>query len=195
MRLLGGKGRQRQASCQRKRGARGWSINLIKRSRAALSRDDVNTFFDNFEKTVAGISPENIYNCDETNLQDNPGAKKAIFSLGVKYAEQIQDNSKTSISIMFCGSATGDFLPSHIIYKGQNVYDSWCKGGQKGTYYTSTSSGWFDTYTFCEWFRRISSSCPPPARQEAPAVLQFGLTYRGHRSLQEGRCGVCLLAC
>jgi hypothetical protein len=129
--------------------------NLIKRSRAALSHDDVNTFFDNFEKTVAGIPPQNIYNCDETNLQDNPGAKKAIFPLGVKYAEQIQDHSKTSISIMFCGSATGDFLPPYVIYKGQNVYDSWCKGGPKGTYYTSTSSGWFDTYTFCDWFRRI----------------------------------------
>jgi hypothetical protein len=43
--------------------------NLIKRSRAALSHADVNEFFDNYEKTAAGIPPENIFNCDETNLQ------------------------------------------------------------------------------------------------------------------------------
>ncbi len=43
--------------------------NLIKRSRAALSHADVNEFLDNNEKTAAGIPPENIFNCDETNLQ------------------------------------------------------------------------------------------------------------------------------
>jgi hypothetical protein len=33
----------------------------------------VNDFFDRFEQTAAGIPPENIWNCDETNLQENPG--------------------------------------------------------------------------------------------------------------------------
>jgi hypothetical protein len=114
----------------------------------------VNDFFDRFEKTAAGIPPENIYNCDETNLQDNPGAKKAIFSRGVKYAEQVRDHSKSSISVMFCGSATGDLVPPYVVYKGQNVYESWMKGGPKGTVYSATPSGWFDTFTFADFFRK-----------------------------------------
>ena len=38
--------------------------NNIKRSRARLSSDDVETFFDNFEATVEGIPPENVFNYD-----------------------------------------------------------------------------------------------------------------------------------
>jgi hypothetical protein len=31
------------------------------------------------EKELEGVPPENIWNYDETNLMDDPGAKKAIF--------------------------------------------------------------------------------------------------------------------
>ena len=65
------------------------TANLIKRSRAGLSHEIINSFFDNYEKSAAGIEPCNIYNYDETNLRDNPGAQKAIFRRGVKYAEQV----------------------------------------------------------------------------------------------------------
>jgi hypothetical protein len=55
------------------------TANLIKRSRAAVSHEVVNSFFDQYEQSAAGIDPDNIYNYDETNLTDNPGAKKVIF--------------------------------------------------------------------------------------------------------------------
>jgi len=128
--------------------------NLIKRSRAALSHAEVNAFFDNFEKTAAGIPPENIYNCDETNLQDNPGAKRAIFSRGVKYAEKVSDHSKSSISVMFCGSATGVLLPPYVVYKSNNCYEGWTKGGPKGTIYSATPSGWFESFTFGDFIKK-----------------------------------------
>jgi hypothetical protein len=115
--------------------------NLIKRSRAALSHEEINRFFDHYEKTAEGIPPENIFNCDETNLQDNPVARNAIFRKGVKYAEQVRDHSKSCISIMACGNVPGTFLPPYTVYKGQNVYDSWCSGGPKGAVYTSSPSG------------------------------------------------------
>ena len=53
--------------------------NNIKRSRAKLSPTDVETFFRNFEATVQGIPPENVFNYDETNLTNDPGSKKALF--------------------------------------------------------------------------------------------------------------------
>lgn len=49
--------------------------NMIKRSRAALSQEDVNSFFDLFTESVDGVLPEHIFNYDETNLRDNPGKK------------------------------------------------------------------------------------------------------------------------
>jgi hypothetical protein len=130
--------------------------NLIKRSRAALSRAQVSTFFDHYEKTAAGIPPENVINADETNLRDDSSSqKKAVFQRGVKYAELIRDHSKSCISIMFAGTAAGVLLPPFVVYKAQHCYPSWCKGGPKGTYFTSTPSGWFDNYVFLQWMKDV----------------------------------------
>lgn len=45
--------------------------NVVKRSRAAVSIPVLNAFFDNFAVTAHGISAENMYNYDETNLRDS----------------------------------------------------------------------------------------------------------------------------
>jgi hypothetical protein len=105
------------------------TANMIKRSRAALSRDEANTFFDNFERTAAGIPAENIFNADETNLREDPGAVKAMFQRGVKYAEQVRDHGKSCISIMFCGSASGTLLPPYVVvvYEGEWFLCEVCK--------------------------------------------------------------------
>jgi len=47
--------------------------NLIKRSRAAVTREIITDWFENYKVVVDGVPPENIWNCDETNLSDNPG--------------------------------------------------------------------------------------------------------------------------
>jgi hypothetical protein len=54
------------------------TANLIKRSRAMLSADIVNNFFDHYERSAAGVDPDNVFNYDETNLRDNPGKNHNI---------------------------------------------------------------------------------------------------------------------
>lgn len=54
----------------------------INRNRAAVSPNDVHEYFNNLEKTLAGIPPENIFNYDETNVSDNGGKKKLLFKRG-----------------------------------------------------------------------------------------------------------------
>ena len=124
------------------------TANLIKRGWAELSHKIVNKFFNHFKQTAAAIPPENIFNFDKTNLSDIPGAKKAVFSKGVKHAEQIRDHRKYAISNMFCGSATGQLNPHYVVYKAGNLYPSWCKGGPKGTRFIISTSGWFDAPIF-----------------------------------------------
>ena len=129
--------------------------NNIKRSRAKLSPTDVETFFRNFEATVQGIPPENVFNYDETNLTNDPGLKKALFRRGVKYAERVMDGTKTSVSVEFCASATGVLLPPYVVYQGKNVYPEWCEGGIEGSCFNSSSSGWFDQDSFKDWFEKL----------------------------------------
>ena len=67
----------------------------------------------------------------------------------------VKDSAKTCISVMFCGSASGEVLPPYVVYKGQNVYPSWTEGGIKGSVYSATKSGWFDMFTFEDWYFKI----------------------------------------
>ena len=94
------------------------------------------------------ILPENIYNYDETNMTNNPGAKTVIVKRGhARRVVRKLEHSKQSTSIMFAGNAAGMYLPPMIVYKAQNVYAGWANGGPAGTVYVS-NNGWFDGRTF-----------------------------------------------
>lgn len=127
----------------------------IKRQRAAVGAPQVTEFFNNIKDQLQNALPQNVYNYDETNITDDPGAKKVLVPRGTKRVERVQEHSRTSISVMVCGSATGDLLPPMVVYKAQHLYENWTIGGPKGTVYDSTLSGWFDMVTFEKWFFEI----------------------------------------
>lgn len=148
----------------------------IKLSRAGLTVEGMNVYFDNLTASLtlpdgSIIPPERIFNYDETNLSDDPGAKRCIFKRGVKYPERVRDSSKACTSLMFCGSATGQMLPPYVVYKAINLYDTWMVGGPANTRYfllyiksnifisnpyslfrfNRSKSGWFDSVIFTDW--------------------------------------------
>ena len=52
----------------------------------------------------------------------------------------------------FCGSASGQILPSFVVYKSEHLWKTWTKGGPQNTRCNRSKSGWFDTTTFADWF-------------------------------------------
>lgn len=128
----------------------------IKRSRAAVSPDVINCYFDELEKELKDVPPSNIVNYDETNLCDDPGRKKLIFRRGCKYPERVMNSSKASTSVMFAASADGTILPPYVVYKAVHLYDSWREGGPRNSRYNRTKSGWFDTFCFADWVQSIA---------------------------------------
>ena len=122
----------------------------IKKNRAAVSDEEVKRFFTNtcITKELEGVPDTNIWNYDETNLADDTGSKKAIVKRGSKYPERIMDTTKTSISLMFCGNATGRCLPPYVVYKADHLWSTWCEGGPEGARYNRSKSGWFDSICF-----------------------------------------------
>lgn len=127
----------------------------IKRTRAAVGPNQIVEFFDNVKDTLQDVDPCLVFNYDETNVQDDPGAKKVIVPRGTKRVERVQQHSKASVSIMVCGNAAGDLLPPMVVYKAGNLYEGWTKGGPPGTVYSNTPSGWFDMDQFEKWFFEI----------------------------------------
>nr|CAI5850751.1 unnamed protein product [Callosobruchus analis] len=87
-----------------------------------------------------------------------------LFRRGIKYPERVCDFTKTSTSIMMCGSASGVLLPPYIIYKTEKMWQQWTELGPKGepcyndrcwglsARYNRTHHGWIDAKTFTDWF-------------------------------------------
>lgn len=64
-------------------------------------------------------------------------------------------HSKTSTSVMFCGTATGIILPIYVVYRAKYVYHTWVENGPPGARYNATPSGWFDGFVFTDWFKTV----------------------------------------
>ena len=125
----------------------------VKPARAEVDSASVNKYYD--ELTMADVAPENVYNYDETNVCDDPGVKTIICRRGLKRVERKMQHSKSSVSLMFCGNALGEYLPPMVVYRAQNIYTEWTRGGPTGCIYECTKSGWFDSRCFERWFREI----------------------------------------
>ena len=141
----------------------------IKTSRAEMKKDDFVQYFENLKKALEDVPPTNILNFDETNLSDDPGNEKLIFKRGVKYPERIQNYTKGSTSVMFCGTATGDLLEPYVVYKATNMWNSWTTGGPPRARYNRSKSGWFDNVSFNDWFTTVI--LPWCRRNEGPKVI------------------------
>lgn len=131
------------------------SCQNIKRCRAEKTLDEIQDYFANLERSIQNVPPCNILNYDETNLSDDPGSRKSIFRRGMKYPERVMNTSKASISIMFAVTGSGEVLPPYTVYKAERLYDQWTIGGPKNARYNRSKSGWFDAYTFEDWFLTI----------------------------------------
>ena len=131
----------------------------VKINRAEVSPEVINTYFDHLDEALKDhqgtIFPANIYNYNETNITDNPGAKKVLVRRGRRRVERKAEHSKQAISMMFCGNADGNYLPPMVVYKAKNVYLEWCTGGPAGTVFECSRNGWFDSRTFEMWFLKI----------------------------------------
>lgn len=153
----------------------------IARNRAEVSPEIISEYFDNLQKVIENVPAQNIYNYDESNLQDNPGKLKIIFQRGTIYPECVQNHSKSATSIMVCGSSAGVLLLPYIIFKVSEMWQPWTEGGpkgqpccsepccSKGSRFNRTAHSWIDGVTFKDWF--TTSFLPHAKRQEGKKVL------------------------
>lgn len=101
-------------------------------ARASTDAEVIDKFFGHLEKELEGIPGENIWNYDETNVQDDTGSQKVITRRGARYPEKIQNASKACTSIMVCGSAAGELAPLYINYKAEKLWSTWTENGPEG---------------------------------------------------------------
>ena len=158
-----------------------------------MTPEVVNAFFDKYEKVVTenglSLSPESIWNCDETGLNTDHRSKKVFVAKGKKDVYIKAANAgKTNYSVLVCGSAAGNLMAPYTVYKGKNLYDNWTKGGPTGAGYGVSSSGWMESANFEAWFQTMF--VPAMAKNKKPILLLFDghnshITYPTVKSAQE----------
>ena len=85
---------------------------------------------------------ESIYNLDETGINTDPRAKKVFVPRTSRDAYLMSATcGKAMYSVMFCVSATGNYLPPIVVYKGLHIYNTWTSSGPSGCAYDTTPSG------------------------------------------------------
>lgn len=127
----------------------------IKGNRAAVSKQMINAYFDELKKTLDQVPPHLILNYDETAFCDDPRHRKLVFQRGTKYPERVMNSTKSSVSVLFTGTASGVLLPPYVVYKSTNLYDLWTENEPVGCAYNRTKSWWLDGSCFLDWFQKI----------------------------------------
>jgi hypothetical protein len=85
-------------------------------------------------------------------------------------------NDKVMFTALVCCSANGEFLPPHVVYKGQRgVRSNWTLGFDNCTYGV-TPSGWMEGPQFTEWFK--TSFVPFVSKYSGEKILYLD----GHHS-------------
>ena len=154
----------------------------VKVKRFTVSKEELEEYYANLKKTLDGVPPENIYNYDETSLNDDPLATKVIVRRGFGRVEKKTECERLGYSVMFSGNATGEYLPPMVIYKAESecVYTEWIKGGPKGACYGSTVTGWFNKRMFEQWFEKLF--IPAVEKKDGPKVI-IGDNLSSHLSI------------
>ena len=121
----------------------------------AVNKDTVAYYFDLLKKTLEenGLinSPERIYNVDETGVPLDPKAPNVVAKKGTKKVRYRSTGKKNQITVVACGSATGQIIPPTVIFESKRVNNAWTSSRLPGMTYGCSDSGWITTELFESW--------------------------------------------
>ena len=121
----------------------------------AVNEDTITHYFDLLKKTLEenGLinSPERIYNVDETGVPLDPKAPNVVTRKGTKKVRYRSTGKKGQITVVACGSATGQIIPPTVIFESKHVKNAWTRNELPGMSYGCSDSGWITADLFESW--------------------------------------------
>lgn len=149
---------------------------------AGFCKERVDGFFDLLEKQMP-YSPNNVYNVDETGL--TIVQTKVSPVIGLKGKRQIASLTSAErgalITVIFCMSAAGNFVPPLVIFPRKNMNIQLMKGAPPGSVGVAHPSGWVQSHIFTQWFSHFIQYTKPT--QESPLLLILDGHYSHTRNI------------
>ena len=123
----------------------------------AVNVENITAYFDLlrnvFDEFGFDQHPERIYNMDETGVPLEPHPPKVVAFKGQKKVRYRTSGQKAQITVIGCGSATGQALPPFIIFSAKQLNILWTKGEVSGSRYGVSDKGWVDQELFYYWLK------------------------------------------
>ncbi|KAK9692640.1 hypothetical protein QE152_g35023 [Popillia japonica] len=101
--------------------------NLPKNRTEACSKEVLQDFYSKLNNSIKRLQlqrkPQNTFNCDETGLQTDCRVQKILCRKGFANPHKVVGSTtKSTYTVLVCCSATGEYLPLYINYKGLHLY-------------------------------------------------------------------------
>lgn len=103
------------------------------------------------------LTPERIYNCDETGISCVSKTKsKIIAEKGRKQVGSLSSAERgQTITVEVCFNAAGTYMPPMLIFPRQRMKQELLDRAPPGTTAECNVRGWMTTETFMTWFQRF----------------------------------------
>lgn len=103
------------------------------------------------------LTPDRIYNCDETGVSVVPKTKsKIIAKRGRKQVGAIVSAERgQTVTVEICFSAAGNYMPPMLIFPRKRMTPELMVNSQAGAWGTCSDSGWITSELFLQWFKRF----------------------------------------
>ena len=90
---------------------------------------------------------------DETGVPLEPRPPKVIARRGQKKVRYRTSGTKAQITVIGCGSATGQIIPPFIIFAAKQVNPLWTRDEVSGSRFAVSDNGWVDQELFYYWLQ------------------------------------------
>lgn len=138
----------------------------------AINTENMDNYFEllkaTYEEFKFDYYPESIFNMDETGVPLCPRPPKVIAKKGQKKVRYRTSGQKSQITVLACGSATGQVIPPFIIFSGKQISPLWTENEVNGSRFAVSDNGWVDKELFNFW---LTDHFLPNAASRRPLLL------------------------
>lgn len=150
----------------------------------SFNKHNVSLFFDNlsavFEKHE--ITPDRVYNVDETSNTTVHAPDKIIACKGVKQVGSVTSGERgANVTVIGCVNAMGNSIPPLFVFPRVNFKQHMLKGGPVNCIGTAHPSGWSNTVIFHNYLKHFITHAKPCLSNPVLLILD---NHESHCSLE-----------
>lgn len=147
------------------------------------NKPQVELFYNNLEKLINQFNfpPSNVYHCDETGVSCVHKHQKVLAMKFVRQVGKLTSAERgKSITILFCMSANGYFIPPFFVFSRQKINNRLIINAPAQSEGVAQPKGWMNSDFFLQWLRHFIK-CARSSIESPVLILLDG--HNSHKTL------------